>query len=193
MFRSLLVAASLFLATTASANTNLFSVVQTQTQQIIQDVVTQGLEFKKGDQTAYKLNMAGFINGTMTMLVEDVLTEGVWIAQDMDLGFMGKQNIRQLIDPVTGEIKKLIVNGKEEAIPAQGDVEVIDSKEASVTVPAGTFVCFYIKAKITQDGKVTNAEQWLNLKDVPVMGMVKSIMDSQLGPVTIELTSFRRM
>lgn len=191
MFRALLVAAGLFVAVNAQANVSPFQVVVNKTNHMIKDVVSQGFNFVKGDSASYKLNMASFINGTMDMLVEDVGADGVWLDQNMDLGFMGKQQIRELIDPNTGEIKKLIVNGQEQQVPATGDVQVIDSKEENVTVPAGTFDCLYIKAQITQDGKTSNAEQWIDMKDVPVMGLVKTIEDSQLGPVTIELASFR--
>jgi hypothetical protein len=43
-----------------------------------------------------------------------------------------------------------------------------------------------------QNGQDTTAEQWVNPKQVPVMGMVKIIAQSQMGPVTAELTSFKR-
>lgn len=192
MIRNLLLAAGLFFAVNATANVNPFNVAVNASQKVMADVIAQGFNFVKGDAADYKLNMGGFINGTMKMSVADVGADGVWIHQDMDLGFAGKQNIQELIDPNTGEIKKMIVNGKEQAPPEPGDVEVIDSKEDTIRVPAGTFTCFYIKAKVTQDGKVSNVEQWIDLKDIPVMGLVKTVMDSQLGPVTIELTSFKR-
>ncbi|MBX2995628.1 MAG: hypothetical protein KF681_12425 [Bdellovibrionaceae bacterium] len=156
------------------------------------DVTPAGFNFKKGDEANYNLNMS-IIKGSMKMLVMDIVADGVWIQQLVDLGFAGKQDMQQLIDPNTGEIKKLIVNGKEQAPPKTGDVEVIDSKEDTVTVPAGTFTCLYIKAKVTQDGKASEAQQWVNPKEVPVFGMVKMITQSQLGPVTVELLSFKRM
>lgn len=156
-------------------------------QLVLSQADTYGLNFKKGDRADYSLNM-GFIQGTMIMSVYDIVAEGVWLHQDVDMSFAGKQKIEILIDPNTGETKKLIVNGKEQQIPDRGDMEVIESKEDTVRVPAGQFVCLYIKVK-TKDGEV---EQWVNLKEIPVMGMVKSIMPSQLGPVTIELTSFQK-
>lgn len=191
MIRALLLTAGLFVATHASAVTPMEIAVGTS-QKVLAGVVAQGFNFVKGDSANYKLNMGGFINGTMAMLVADVGADGVWIHQDMDLGFMGKQNIQELIDPNTGEIKKMIVNGKEQAPPEAGDIEVIDSKEDTITVPAGTYTCLYIKAKVTQQGQTSNMEQWIDLRDIPVMGLVKTTMDSQMGPVTIELTSFKR-
>lgn len=161
---------------------------QVAQQAVLSQVEATGLNLKKGDVANYNLNMS-IIQGSMVMLVHDIIAEGVWIHQDVDLSFAGKQKMEILIDPNTGETKKLIVNGKEEKIPETGDIEVIETKEDTITVPAGKFTCLYIKAK-TKDGE---AQQWVNMKDVAVFGMVKSIMQSQMGPVTIELTSFKKM
>ena len=71
---------------------------------------------------------------------------------------------------------------------------ISDAKVAAnekVTVPAGTFDTIYIKIK----DKANNdqiSEQWVNPRDIPLSGMVKSLADSQLGKVTIELTSFKK-
>lgn len=149
-----------------------------------------GLNLKKGDTASYNVSM-GFISGTMVMSVYDIVAEGIWIHQDMDLSMVGKQKIEILIDPNTGEIKKVLVNGKEEQIPARGEMEVVETKEETVTVPAGTFPTVYIK--VLDKSKNETIQQWVNLKDVAVFGMVKSISPSQIGEVKMELTSFRKM
>jgi hypothetical protein len=194
MFRALVMAAALFVGVSASARPNtIVDVASMIGQQAVMSVEAQGFNFVKGDTSNYSVNM-GFIKGTMKMLVMDIVSDGVWIQQLMDLGFAGKQDIQQLIDPNTGEIKKMIVNGKEQAPPqSEGAPELIDSKEDTVKVPAGTFTCLYIKAKVKQNGQDTVVEQWVNPKQVPVFGMVKMIAPSQLGNVTVELTSFKRM
>lgn len=156
----------------------------------VQSAETLGLEFKKGESANYNLNM-GFIQGSMIMSVFDIVADGVWIHQDVDLSFAGKSKIEILLDPNTGEIKKLIVNGKEEQIPERGDMEVVETREETLTVPAGTFATVYFK--VLDKTKNETIQQWVNLKDIPVFGMVKSISPSQIGEVVIELTSFRKL
>jgi hypothetical protein len=188
MIRNLTIALMLTLGLNAHAS--VFTEIGTFTAQqaVMGQVETAGLNLKKGDTANFSLNMS-IIQGTMVMAVHDIVADGVWIHQNVDMSFAGKQKIEILIDPNTGETKKLIVNGKEEKTPDQGDVEVIETKEETISVPAGQFTCLYIKVK-TKDGE---AQQWVNMKQVPVFGMVKSIMQSQFGPVTIELTSFKKM
>lgn len=159
-------------------------------QAIMSQVEAQGLNFKKGESATYSLDMS-IIKGSMVMSVFDIVADGVWIHQDVDMSFAGKQKMEILLDPNTGETKKLIVNGKEEKLPEAGEIELIDSREETIKVPAGTFTCFYIKALTKKDNK--EMQQWVNLKDVPVFGMVKSIMQSQFGPVTMELSSFKKL
>jgi hypothetical protein len=151
---------------------------------------TLGLEFKKGESGSYNVNM-GFITGTMVMSVFDIVSEGVWIHQDMDMMLIGKQKIEILMDPNTGEIKKILVNGKEEQIPARGDVEVVETREEQLTVPAGTFATVYFK--VLDKTKNETVQQWVNLKDIPVFGMVKTVAPSQIGEVTMELTAFKKL
>ncbi|MFN7729896.1 MAG: hypothetical protein ACK5P7_12130 [Bdellovibrio sp.] len=183
---------SLLVGSFASANTITDVLARAGQQIVMNEDLPAALNFKKGDTANYNVDI-GIIKGSMKMLVMDIVADGVWIQQLVDLGFAGKQDMQQLIDPNTGEIKKLIVNGKEQAPHKAGNVEVFDSKEDTVTVPAGTFTCLYIKAKVTTDGKASEAQQWINPKTVPVFGIVKMITESQLGPVTVELLSFKRM
>lgn len=190
MFKSILVAAAMIVSVTAQAyNTVAEGIFATQQAQIQQSVVTQGLNWKVGDENNYKLNMGGFINGTMKMSVREIGADGIWLVQDVDLQIQ-KQKIEVLIDPNTGAIKKMLVNGKDQEVP-KSDLEIIDQKEDKVTVPAGTYDAIYIKVK---DKAQNNAisEQWVNPRDIPLSGMLKSLADSQLGKVTIELTSFKK-
>jgi hypothetical protein len=151
-------------------------------------VTTQDvIDWKKGETNSYSLDM-GFIKGSMVQTVRDITSEGMWVDQDMDLGFAGKQKASQLIDPATGEIKKFIVNGKEEAIPEQGEQEIIEVTEAKITVPAGTFDCIFAKIKDKKSGDITEA--WINPEKVSIGGMLKMIQPSQLGKITITLKAF---
>ncbi|HND86173.1 MAG TPA: hypothetical protein PLU50_10210, partial [Pseudobdellovibrionaceae bacterium] len=111
----------------------------------------------------------------------------MWIDQDVDLGFAGKQNASMLIDQNTGEIKKMLVNGKEQSVPKQ-DIEVIEVKEDKITVPAGTFEC--IHARLRDKGQNQEINSWINPQQIPLSGMLKTIQPSQFGNVTILLKSF---
>lgn len=190
MFKSLVLAASVFVAVSAQAyNTVSESIFASQQAQLQESVVTMGLDWKVGQENNYKLNMGGFLNGTMKMFVREIGADGIWLVQDVDL-MIQKQKIEVLIDPNTGAIKKMLVNGKEQA-PPKADYELVEQREDHITVPAGSFDAIYLKIK---DKAQNNAisEQWVNPRDIPLSGMLKSLADSQLGKVTIELTSFKK-
>ena len=189
MIKSIVLAAALTLSFTAHAGNSLVeSIFASQKVQIQQSVVAQGLNWKVGDENNYKMNM-GFIPGTMKMSVREMGVDGAWLIQEVSI-IGQKQVIEVLIDLNTGAIKKMIANGKEQAIP-KSDLEIIDQKEDNITVPAGTFDVIYIKVKDKANAD-SISEQWVNPRDVPISGMVKSTADSQLGKVTLELTSFKR-
>lgn len=173
----------------ASANTINMVAIEAFNKAVMTDVGTLGLNLKQGDMAQYALKMS-IISGTMTMTVKEVTADQAIITQDMDLGFMGKQSCEITMVPTTGETKKMVCNGQEQKPSDPSDIEVIETKEDTVKVPAGTFVCFYVKAKVKSQNAVV--EQWVNLKDVPVVGLVKTIAPSQLGNVTIELSKFKK-
>jgi hypothetical protein len=189
MFKSLIIAATLVATASASANTLAEVIFASQQAQLQEAVVTQGLNWTVGQENDYKLNMGGFLNGTMKMSVREVGADGIWMVQDVDL-MIQKQKIEVLIDPNNGQIKKMLVNGQEQTPPKQ-DIEIVDQKEDHITVPAGAFDVIYLKIKDNaQNGALS--EIWINPRDIPLSGMAKTIQDSQLGKVTIELTSFKK-
>lgn len=190
MFKSLLFAATLTVSVASQAyNTVAESIFASQLPAIQSNVVATGLDWRVGQENNYKLNMGGFINGTMKMYVREVIADGIWMVQDIDLS-MQKQKVEVLLDPNNGQIKKMLVNGKEQD-PPKTDFEIIDQKEDRITVPAGTFDAIYIKVKDNANkGQIT--EQWVNPRDIPLSGMMQSKADSQLGKVTIQLTSFKK-
>jgi hypothetical protein len=190
MFKSLILALGFMVSVSANA-TNITNLVHDINSQILSDIQTQGVfNWKVGDTTSYSIDMS-IIKGTMVMAVKDVQADAVTFTQDMDLGFAGKQACEMIINPNTGETKKMTCNGQDQSTDGAGEIEVVDQKEDTVTVPAGTFTCLYIKAKQKKDGSIV--EQWINPKLIPVLGMAKTIAPSQFGPVTIALTSFKRM
>jgi len=164
-----------------------------EARQVLQDAYAPyALDFKKGDFAKYDMNVGSFIKGKMEMNVLDVGADGVWLQQLVDLGFAGKQDVRQLMDPYTGEIKKFIVNGKEQTPPDRGNIEIIEQKQDRVTAPAGTFDVVYIKANVEAQGQKTVAEQWVNPMQVAVMGLVKMVSQTPMGAMTAVLTSFKK-
>ncbi len=190
MFKSMILALGFIVSVSANA-TNLTALAHDINTQILSGVQMQGVfNWKVGDTTTYNLDMT-IIKGTMTMAVKDVQPDAVTFTQDMDMGMAGKQSCEMIINPNTGETKKLTCNGQDQSTGGAGDVTVVDQKEDTVTVPAGTFTCLYIKAQQKKDNSVV--EQWINPKLIPVLGMAKTIAPSQFGAVTIVLASYKRM
>ncbi len=162
--------------------------VQVQMPAIMDQAQTQGLDWKVGDRADYAIDM-GFLKGTMIMSVASIGADGMWLNQDVDLGFAGKQKMEMLIDPNTGETKKLLVNGKEQSIPKQ-DIEIIEVKEATIQVPAGKFDCIHARMKNKEDNSEINA--WINPQLIPMSGLLKQVAPSQMGTVTVSLKSFKK-
>jgi hypothetical protein len=192
MFKKLFIALTMVVSGSVFAsNSDLVSdVTSAVNQKVMGQTMLLGFTFNPGDTNHYDINM-GFISGKMDMTVREKTPEGyVWIDQNIDLGFLGKQKVETLLDPSTGKIIKMIVNGKEEAPPTADDSEVVETKEDTVTVPAGTFKAIYFKIRTKSNN--SESQQWINPKEVPISGMIKGISPSQFGDVNIELTSFER-
>jgi hypothetical protein len=190
MFKAMIAALGLAVTVQAKAAPTVFDVVRnTQQNSIMSQAKTMGLDWKAGDQDDYVLDIGGFIKGSMVMKCREVAADGIWLDQDMDLGFAGKQQASMLIDPNTGEIKKMLVNGKEQEVPKQ-NVEVISVTEDKITVPAGTFECVHAVIKDKDKNEESNA--WINPELIPLSGMLKTIQPSQFGEVHVELKSFNK-
>lgn len=189
MIKAIFASIALAFTVNASANTTIVDLLVSQQQLAIQSgVETFGLTWRVGDTASYNVNM-GFISGTMVMSVASVGADGIWMHQDMDLGFAGKQKVETLIDPNTGAIKKMIVNGKEEQVPSQ-DLEIISTNEEKVTVPAGTFDSMHVVAR--EKGKTDDINVWMNPLVVPMSGMLKQVAPGPIGEVVVECTSFAK-
>lgn len=187
MFKAIIAALGLAVSVQAQAAPTVFDVVRNvQQAAIMEQAQTQGLDWKVGDSNSYTLDM-GFLKGSMVMTMRQIAPEGFWLDQDMDMGFAGKQKAQMLLDPNTGEIKKMLVNGQEQQIPKQ-NIEVVEVKEDRITVPAGTFDCIHARINDKDTNQETNA--WINPQLIPLSGMLKTIQPSQFGKVTVELKSF---
>jgi hypothetical protein len=151
------------------------------------EAAAAGIDWKIGDVASYKIAIGTFIKGTSNNSVGQDVGSSVWMIQDMDLGVMGKQKMEILINRNTGAIEKLLVNGQEQKVPDAGNMEIMETKQANITVPAGTFDCIY--AKIKADNQIQEA--WINPQAVPLGGNLKVLADSQFGKVNQELVSFK--
>lgn len=148
-----------------------------------------GLNWTVGDTADYNIS-AGFISGTMNMLVREENDKGFWVNQDMDLGFAGKQKVEILFDKSSGAVLELRVNGEKQDTPDPGNQEIVETKGTTVTVPAGTFDCLY--AKIRDLDKNEDSEAWINPDLIPIVGLLKQLAPSQMGQVKVELTGFNK-
>lgn len=184
MMKTMAVISALLFSFTASASE--VTVIQAL-QPALQNMVARAGDFKVGDTNNYNMDM-GFIKGTMVMSVKSVDADGVWLTQDLSLGIAGNQKAETLIDPATGEVKKMLVNGKEQTVE-KPDFELVQIVDDNITVPAGTFDCFHVTLKDKKSGDETNV--WQNAT-IPISGMIKTISPTQLGEATIELTSFQK-
>lgn len=184
MHRAIMSVMAMFVSFSAFA-TSPFQSVHTATARVLEGRAL--LNWKVGDTASYNLNM-GFIQGTMVMTATSITTDEIWMTQDMDLGFMGKQKMETLLDANTGAVKKVLVNGKEQQLPEQ-DMELIEIIDDTVTVPAGQFECQLVRLKDNKSGG--EVKMWSNAT-VALAGMVKTVQPGQFGEVTLELTSFKK-
>lgn len=189
MIKAIVAAIGLVFSTNAIAETSVMETLVNYNNVVIMDQAhTTGLNWTVGDQLNYNLDM-GFIKGTMSMTVRSIDADGIWMDQNMDLGFAGKQKVESLLDSNTGEVKRMIVNGKDQAPPKQ-DTEIIEVTEDNITVPAGNFDCIHARIKDKTNNNEINA--WINPQMIPLSGMLKTIQPSQFGDVTVLLKSFKK-
>jgi hypothetical protein len=168
----------------AQANTDIKAL---QAAALVQAKYFAGLEWKVGDTADYAVNMGGFIKGTSHNFVREETATGFWMQQDMDLTIQ-KAKIEVLLNKSTGQIEKLLMNGQEQSIP-KNNVEIVEMKESSITVAAGTFDCIYAKIRDKGDGKISEA--WINPQVVPMSGTLKAVAEGPIGKVVQEVKSMQ--
>lgn len=188
MFNRIFLLMSIFVSLNAKAIMPVENISRDFTRIFSSSVAPEGLNWKVGDRNEYNVNMS-IIKGTIVMTVREIVSEGIWVDQAVDLGFAGKQNASMLYDANTGELKRLIVDGKEQEIP-KSNMEIIETKADRITVPAGTFDCIHARLLDKETNKEMNA--WINPRDIPISGMLKAIQPGQMGNVTLELKAFKK-
>lgn len=145
------------------------------------------LNWKVNDNADYSLK-GGMLNGTLHMFVREETNKGYWVQQDVDLGFMGKQKVEAHYDKSNGQVLELLINGEKQQLPSQDDMEVVESRRESVTVPKGTFDAIYLKLRDKK--KNQDSQLWVNPSQIPIAGMLKTVSATQMGDMTLELTNF---
>ncbi len=191
MIKSLRLATALlafiFVGTASATTVSEFSQFSTQVV-LFSGLSTSDLVFHQGDVVSYNMTIGSFIQGTMETSVKSVSKEAVVLIQKIEV--MGQvQNCEETLNPITGVVTNTVCNGQQQN-PGDPSGDVIESRQESVTVPAGTFDTIYTKIR----NKKTNAEneQWTNQKLIPILGVVKMTATTQFGPMVIELTSFKK-
>jgi hypothetical protein len=123
----------------------------------------------------------------MHSFVREDSIDGIWIQQDLDIAGR-KQKVEILFEKATGQVLQLLVDGQKQDMPDPADQEIIDMTEASITVPAGTFECVYVKILNKKDNK--ESEAWINPSEIPITGMLKQLAPGPFGQIKVELKSF---
>ena len=157
----------------------------------IKAMTVSGLNWKVGDHLSYAVTMEQLpIPMTMTEDVTAVTADGITLVQVIDM-MIQKQEVKILIDPNTGKIKKMWVNGQEQAPPAdEGTPHIIKQEEVkNFAVKAGTFDAIHL---IIENDKKEQTEMWINPLAIPITGALKMIATQQGQKITMELTAFKR-
>jgi hypothetical protein len=175
----------------ASAQAQEFTVAEFNTQDLLRSVSTLSLiNWKVGDSQDYKVVLSGFgMEGTLAKVATKEENNGtaIWVKNEMKLPIMNDtQEI--LFDRNTAKVLKYIHNGKEEQLP-DDKIEIVETKNEEVTVPAGTFKSTHVIAKSKQ---VKQIDIWINPRDISLDGAAKMFMDQGQVKITMELTKFTK-
>lgn len=165
-------------------------------QMLISDLLLNSrnlIRWRVGEFHEMKVDMGGFIkgDGRKEVTKEEMYQgeEAIWYVTTINI--MGQSQVSEaLMKRSDGSVVKLIVNGKEQTPPSQDDMDIIEQSETTVTVPAGTFDCLYIKVKTKSQGQDVEIEAWANPIDVNLDGMLKTKAKTSIMPIKMELVKF---
>jgi hypothetical protein len=184
----LLVLATLICGVPALASSAFEVPLQAAMKAAVKAASDGSFDWKVGDTLNYQMQFKPLpIMGTNSIAVTKDTADGYWLTETVQVKSF-KQVSQVLIDKDTGEVKKMIVNGKEQDAPDAGESTVVKAEEAHLSVPAGSFDCIHF---IIEDRDHNQTEQWVNPRDLPISGMVKSIsVAGSAIQVVTELTRF---
>ncbi|MBI3017989.1 MAG: hypothetical protein HYY62_08400 [Deltaproteobacteria bacterium] len=146
------------------------------------------IDWKVGDAANYNMQLGFIGKGTVKKTATKEEEGAIWIETNAKTP-LGDERVETLISRADGKILKLIVNGQEQKYE-EHEIELISKDAAEITVPAGTFKTIHVKVKDKTDA--SDVEAWINPRDIPLGGIVKSSVAKSFLTVTLELTSFSR-
>ena len=146
------------------------------------------IDWRVGDHADYQLDMGFFGQGSVKKRATSEEKDAIWLRADVQTP-MGNQTIDTLFRRSDGKVLKMLVDGKEHTFE-EPDIEIIDQREESVTVPAGTFRAIYVKVRDRK--QQSDTEAWVNPMAIPLGGIAKSTTKKSMLTITMELTAFGR-
>ncbi|MDZ4662251.1 MAG: hypothetical protein SGJ18_11605 [Pseudomonadota bacterium] len=157
-------------------------------QALLPSFTTQLIFWEVGQKMEHKISVMN-LEGSMATEVKKETEVGYWLNQDVSIAGQ-EQKVQMLISKEDGTILEMIVNGQKQTPPATPEVEILEQKEANITVPAGTYDCLFVKVKDVATENIS--EVWINPKLIPINGMLKAILRQQGLEVAAELVSFKK-
>ena len=182
-------AAAMIVGNNSYANDLMLEVMNSQAQIAVATELgaKNVINWKVGDHAEYNIHAMNQDVGKLSMRADREEGNAVWMIQDMT-GFQ-KQKVETLIDRLNGKTLKYIVNGQEQAAPAD-KLNIVSQDQQSVTVPAGTFDAIHIVAT-TDNQQVKQMEIWANPRDILLSGMAQTKIDTTQGiSVLVQLLAF---
>jgi len=186
--KNIIAIVSTLFALSTQATTSQLPTILKAADSFFKTEAVQGLNWKVGDELNFKLKMS-FISGKMKMSVAEVTDSLITLKQDINLSGQSQSCVTKL-NPNNGETQSITCNGQNQNIPNKDDLEIVEMTNEKITVPAGTFDSIHVKIKQKSDNKII--EQWVNMQELPITGMLKAISPSQFGNVVVELESFKK-
>lgn len=191
-----LLTASLIIFGSVFASAESFSTQEIQTkvsainwQQFWAQQDIRNLNWQVGDLVEFDMKIS-VLPGTMLMFISSIEGSTAILNQELSIATV-KQSCDMHFNLNTGELLKMVCAGQEQKPGPPGESEIIEMKEAQVTVPAGTFQTVYIKAVTGEKKQVV--EQWINRSEIPILGIVQSLTPSAIGTMTMKLKAFKKM
>lgn len=137
-----------------------------------------------GDTCTYQMK-SGIITGKMVETVKAINGTKLTVSEQIQYLLFNEQCVA-VTDRTSGKILSMTCNGQNQAVP-DPMTQVNSQVNEQVTVPAGTFTALHTSGT---DSKGDDLQNWVNETAVPITGLIKAETPSQVGPVTMELSSF---
>ena len=142
--------------------------------------------WKVGDSVTYSMDLGFFGTGELVKKVTSDEGEAIWVTTESKMP-MGQQEVKTLHRKSDGKVLKMLVDGKEQAYD-EPKIKILDQRPEEVTVPKGTFKSIYLKVR--DETQEADIEVWINPIDIPVGGIVKTVIQKDFITATMEMTDF---